>query len=320
MTVPTIESQGGTVRWLEADDGTKLRTAAFPPKGPKGKANNQGRLFFLSGFSEFIEKHLESIADWQTRGFAVWTMDWRGQGLSDRPLENRDKGHIADFDRFLADLDLVLAEVGQHAPITLVGHSMGGHLALRLAHDRPARIARLVLIAPMIDLVLPMGTHGLAQIATLGLSWFGFDDHYVPGGQDYGLWRETFEGNILTSDRARFERTVAQVRTNRQLGIGAPTIGWTRAAFRSIDEVRQSGYVEGVFAPTLVVGAGRDALVDTDAAKALMRRLPRGRFLVIEEALHEILQERDEIRARFWQAFDGFIEETGGGDDGQAQG
>ena len=315
MTVPTIEDQGGTVRWLEADDGTRLRTAAFPAKGA-----GEGRLLFLTGFSEFIEKHLESIGEWQARGFAVWTMDWRGQGLSDRPLDNPDKGHVEDFDRFLGDLDLLLAEVVPHAPITLVGHSMGGHLALRLAHDRPARIARLVLIAPMIELVLPMGTHGLAQLATLGLSWFGFDDHYAPGGQDYGQWRETFEGNILTSDRARFEATVAQIRANRALGIGAPTIGWGRAAFRSIDEIRSSGYVEAVFAPTLVVGAGRDALVDTDAAKALMRRLPRGRFLVIEDALHEILQERDEIRARFWRAFDGFVSETGGGDGGQAQG
>jgi lysophospholipase len=315
MSVPTIESQGGTVLWVEADDGARLRTASFPAKGA-----GDGKLLFLTGFSEFIEKHLETIADFQQRGFAVWTMDWRGQGLSDRSLGNRDKGHIADFDRFLADLDIVLAETVPHAPLTLVGHSMGGHLALRLAHDRPARIARAVLVAPMIDLVLPPGTHGLAHLAAIGLSLFGLADHYVPGGQDYGPWREQFEGNILTSDRRRFMAAAAQVNANRELGIGGPTFGWVRAAFRSIGEVRSYGYLEGVYAPTLVIGAGRDALVDTEAARALVRRLPRGRFVLVEDALHEILQERDDLRDRFWRAFDAFVAETGGEHDDEAQG
>lgn len=320
MTVPTIEDQGGVVHWLEADDGARLRTASFPATAPGDR-----RLLFFPGFSEFIEKHLESIADFQKRGFSVWTLDWRGQGLSHRSLPNRDKGHIGDFDRFLADIDLFLAESVPHGPLTLVGHSMGGHLALRLAHDRPARIARAVLIAPMIDIQLPPGTHSLAHLAAIGLSWIGLEDHYVPGGQDYGPWRETFEGNILTSDRARFMRTAEQVNANRLLGIGGPTYGWINAAFRSIGEIRSYGYVEGVFAPTLIVGAGRDALVDTDAARSLVRRLPRGRFVVIEEAMHEILQERDDLRDRFWRTFDAFVEETDedereGNDGGSAQG
>ena len=316
MSVPSIEDLGGTVRWIEADDGAKLRTAAFPVKG-----EDRGRLLFLSGFSEFIEKHLESIGDWQTRGFAVHTFDWRGQGLSDRALTNRDKGHVRDFEQFLADLDVVLREAVPHGPLTLVGHSMGGHLALRLAHDRPARIARAVLIAPMIDLVLPPGTHGIAHLAAMGLSWFGFDDHYVPGGQDYGPWRELFEGNVLTSDRRRFQATVDQIRANPPLRISAPTVGWAGAAFRSIGETRTPGYAEGVFAPTLVVGAGRDALVDVGAMRQMVGWLPRGRFVLIEEALHEILLERDELRNRFWRAFDGFIAEAGEEeDDGPAEG
>jgi lysophospholipase len=315
MSVPTVEDQGGVVRWVEAEDGARLRTVSFPATGP-----GEGRLLFLTGFSEFIEKHLETIGDFQKRGFAVWTMDWRGQGLSDRALDNPDKGHILDFDRFLADLDVVLAEAVPHAPLTLVGHSMGGHLALRLAHDRPARIARAVLIAPMTDLLLPPFTHGLAHLAAIGLSFLGLDDHYVPGGQDYGPWRERFEDNILTSDPRRFMATAEQVRANRALGIGGPTYGWVRAAFRSIGEIKAYGYVENVFAPTLIVAAGRDALVDTEASRALMRRLPRGRFVVVEDALHEILQERDDLRNRFWRAFDAFVAETGGEDGDEAQG
>ncbi|MBM3532120.1 MAG: alpha/beta hydrolase [Alphaproteobacteria bacterium] len=315
MSVPTIEDQGGVVRFVEADDGARLRTASFPSRGA-----GEGQLLFLTGFSEFIEKHLETIADFQKRGFAVWTMDWRGQGLSDRALDNRDKGHVVDFKHFLDDLDIVLAETVPHRPLTLVGHSMGGHLALRLAHDRPARVARAVLIAPMIELVLPPFTHGFAHLAAIGLSMLGLDDHYIPGARDYGPWREVFEGNNLTSDRRRFMVAVEQVRANRALGISGPTYGWLRSAFRSMAEIRSYGYAEGINAPTLIVGAGRDSLVDTEAARALVHRLPYGRFAMIEEALHEILHERDDLRNRFWQRFDAFVAETGEDDGNEAQG
>jgi len=314
MIPPAIEDLGGIVRWVEAEDGAKLRTASFPAKlTGRGKARTvaKGRILFLTGFSEFIEKHLETIGELQGRGFQVFTLDWRGQGLSTRMLPNRSKGHVDDFGRFMEDLEVVLRETVPHGPITLMGHSMGGHLALRLAQERPARISRGVLIAPMIDILLPPFVHSLARMAALGMSWVGLNDHYAPGAQDYGPWREEFAGNILTSDRGRFEQSAAYMRGNPDLGIGGPTIGWVRAAFNSIDETRAAGYAEGILAPILIVGAGRDQLVDTSALAPLAHRLPRVRLVVIEDSMHEILKERDEIRARFWEAFDTFIEDTG---------
>jgi len=37
--------------------------------------------------------------------------------------------------------------------------------------------------------------------------------------------------------------------------------------------------------------------------------MPHGRYLEIENSQHEILNERDVIRAQFWQAFDAFMAE-----------
>ena len=39
------------------------------------------------------------------RGLDVYTMDWRGQGLSDRHLENPQKGHIETLEEYLSDLN-----------------------------------------------------------------------------------------------------------------------------------------------------------------------------------------------------------------------
>lgn len=67
--------------------------------------------------------------------------DWRGFGHS-MPPAPCDHYHFADY---LGDLDALLdhyAPEGQ--PVDLVGHSMGGNVAMLYAGSRPARIRRLV--------------------------------------------------------------------------------------------------------------------------------------------------------------------------------
>ena len=41
-------------------------------------------------------------------GFAVATLDWRGQGLSDRPLEDPLLGHVENFATYESDLQIFL--------------------------------------------------------------------------------------------------------------------------------------------------------------------------------------------------------------------
>ncbi len=69
--------------------------------------------------------------------------DWRGFGLSDGG--GADNYWMADY---LADLDLLLdhyAGTGEAArAVDLVGHSMGGNIAMQYAGVRPQRIRRLV--------------------------------------------------------------------------------------------------------------------------------------------------------------------------------
>ena len=65
----------------------------------------------LNGQTEFIEKYFEVIDDLRARGFSVVTMDWRGQGGSDRLLANPLKAHIADFAQYDEDLAILMREV-----------------------------------------------------------------------------------------------------------------------------------------------------------------------------------------------------------------
>jgi pimeloyl-ACP methyl ester carboxylesterase len=65
--------------------------------------------------------------------------DWRGFGLSDAP--GSDSYWFPDY---MGDLDAIIDELSPHAPLDLVGHSMGGNIVMTYAGVRPQRIRRLV--------------------------------------------------------------------------------------------------------------------------------------------------------------------------------
>jgi lysophospholipase len=62
--------------------------------------------------------------------------------------------------------------------------------------------------------------------------------------------------------------------------------------------------VEAIAIPVTIVAAGDDSRVLTADEKAIAARITSGRYLEIEGAFHEILVETDDVRARFWAAFD----------------
>src|SRR5215469_13020190 len=84
---------------IKTPDGVNLRFARWAP--PPGR---KGTVVVLQGRAEFIEKYFETVRDLRARGFAVATFDWRGQGLSDRALDDRAKGYVRNFGEYQTDL------------------------------------------------------------------------------------------------------------------------------------------------------------------------------------------------------------------------
>ena len=303
---------GARTRWLKTADGVRLRTAVWFPAGEQ----RRGTIVLLGGRSEFIEKYFEVIGELLARGFAVATMDWRGQGLSDRLLDDARKGHIDDFATFDADLAQFMEEVvaaEMPLPWVALAHSMGGHLVLRAAHDHPDWFAGLILLAPMLGLNLggKAAQAALRAYAKMA-SALGGGSAYVLGGGPKSAADTDFEHNILTSDVRRYARVQAIERARPDLALGAATIGWLKAALASIDRLSEADYLGSVRMPILMVEAGRDALITSSSLGHAAQCLPRAELLTIGDARHEILIERDELRRRFWAAFDRFIEKNFG--------
>ncbi|MEY4978527.1 MAG: hypothetical protein RLZZ352_797 [Pseudomonadota bacterium] len=90
---------------------------------------------------------MDVAASWQFMVDALsqprWIVapDWRGFG------ESRPSGPAPDcywFPDYLADLDVLLDQLCPDQPVDLVGHSMGGNVAMVYGGVRPQRIRRLV--------------------------------------------------------------------------------------------------------------------------------------------------------------------------------
>lgn len=299
---------GAVVGTFAGKDGVQLRFARWDAtRGPR-----RGTICVFPGRAEPIEKYFEVIADLRRRGFAVAIHDLRGQGGSARLLPNSRKGHVESFADYDGDLfrfmkDIVLPDCPP--PFIALGHSMGGNILLRQSIVPGLWFDRMVLSAPLLDIArerlhmppkLARFYAGVLGIGPLGRA-------YVPGGGDKAEELRGFEGNPFTSDRERFERYRQLLEMRPDLGIGAPTIGWVRAAYRSCNMIMEPEFAMRVRIPMLLVAAGQDRVVSSSAIETFASRLKIGARVALAGSLHELLHEREEIRQRFWAAFDAYL-------------
>ena len=294
--------------YFTTPDKIRIRYATFP----KTEGAAKGTVCLVHGRTEYIEKYFETIADFQRRGFAVATFDWRGQGGSDRLIANRMLGYVRSFDEYWTDLRSFHANVllpDCPGPYYLVGHSMGGLVSLLTATRDRMMFDRVFLSAPMIGLDRqPMSFSGMALLAdTLSLLGMG----QVPVGRDADEVpsEKLFANNPLTSDLGRYMRMVETYRQHPEITIGKPTFRWAAAAMHAMARAAQDKFPLAIKVPVLMLAAARDNVVSTAWTEQLGLRMRTGRHTVIPAARHELFMETDAIRAQVFAAFDAFITE-----------
>lgn len=299
--------EGARAGYFVTADNVRLRYALFPRKGEV----QRGTVCILQGRAEFIEKYFETIADFQSRGFAVATFDFRGQGGSDR-LGSKRQGFVDRFEDYWTDLK------GFHAgillpdcppPFYLVAHSMGGLVALDAGRRDRLMFDRMFLSAPLIALEGQLlGMAGLSRVAST-LSFLGLGRTRIPGRREREMSEKSFAGNPLTGDLRRYLRSAEVLRAQPALGTGAPAIQWLAAATDMMGQAARDSFPGSVKIPVLMLAAARDRIVSTPAIEQMGLRMRTGRHVVIPAAQHELFMETDAIRGQVLAAFDAFITE-----------
>jgi lysophospholipase len=298
---------GAVADMLKTPDGVSIRFARWP--APPGR---KGTVCIFQGRTEFIEKYFEVVRELNARGFAVATIDWRGQGLSERSLREARKGHVTSFEKYGVDLDTFMREVvlpDCPPPLFGLANSMGAAVLMRAAARGRRWFDRMVLCAPMIRLT---NIRMLSVVPTIVrvMRIAGLGGSFVPGGGVTSQATMPFLKNQVTSDPVRHARSAAVLHAEPALALGAPTVAWLDSAFRVMAELSNPVFPAKLRQPMLIVACGSDALVSTAAIEEFGSRLRVGSHLILPGAKHEVLMERDGFRSQFWAAFDAYIPGT----------
>jgi lysophospholipase len=292
---------------IKTSDGLSIRFARWAP--PPGR---KGTVCLFQGRAEFIEKYFETVRDLRARGFAVATIDWRGQGLSERMLSNPRKGYVGSFSEYDLDLDAFVNDVvlpDCPPPIFALAHSMGATVLLRAARRGQRWFDRMVLLAPLIGLP-GLRRLQVTRVTVKTMRLLGLGGMYVPGGDASVMMQRPFADNLLTSDPVRYARNIAVLEAEPSLSVAWPTVAWADSAFKVMNELVEPGYPSKIRQPILIIAAGQDHIVSTAAIDSFAVRLRAGSHLIVPGARHELLMEQDRFRDQVFAAFDAFVPGT----------
>ena len=127
-----------------ARDGTRLFERCWRPGG-----GPRAEVLLVHGFIEHGGRYAPTAEALARRGYAVSVMDLRGHGKSAGP-----RCWIRGFDEYVNDLDCFFARVvrrGEGKPVFVLGHSLGGLIALRWCIGCRREPSGLILSGPVLQ-------------------------------------------------------------------------------------------------------------------------------------------------------------------------
>ncbi len=212
---------------------------------PAGPAT--GVVLLCHGLGEHSGRYGNVVDALVPDGWAVYGLDHRGHGLS-----GGRRAHLDDYADWLADYDTFRrAVVARHPglPVFLLGHSMGGQIALAYALDHQDDLAGLVLSAPALasnavpKQLVPL-LMGLSRIAKT----------LRPAGID---------GTKVSKDPA----VIAAYQADPLVYQGNPTLGLSASLFRQFGPLVERSRELRI--PLLLQHGSADVLTDPAGTRAL---------------------------------------------------
>ncbi|MBL8629821.1 MAG: alpha/beta hydrolase [Rhodospirillaceae bacterium] len=290
------------LRWgqFRCNDGIQLRTCSLQP------AEAWADAVLVGGFAEFIEKYFELMTDLATAGIAVWSFDWRGQGLSDR---SGTHAVPRNFARDVNDLAAYANHITpRQRPRVLIAHSMGGAIGLRTLATHPGLFDAAVLSAPMVGVSTAGLPLWLAHTIAAGGVALGFSNALIPGLAGSALDQDIRVVDSQTShDPIRSTLMQQWFRANPALTVDGVSFGWYDSALRFCQSFSDLSPFRHVTTPVLLGTTGHDVFVRNGPIDDVARALPHATRRHYPDAKHELFHERDDIRTDWVNAVITFL-------------
>jgi acylglycerol lipase len=236
LTPDRVDGHLGGVR------GVELYWQGWLPEGPPN-----GLVLLCHGLGEHSGRYGNVVDALVPDGWAVYGLDHRGHGLS-----GGRRAHLDRYDDWLADYDTFRRHVvARHPglPVFLLGHSMGGQIALAYALDHQADLKGLVLSAPA------LASNAVPKAAVPVLKALA---RVAPTLRPAGI-----DGTKVSKDPA----VVAAYQSDPLVHQGNPTLGLSAALFAQFDVLPERA--RGLTLPLLLQHGSLDVLTEPAGTRAL---------------------------------------------------
>jgi alpha-beta hydrolase superfamily lysophospholipase len=226
-------------------------------------AADPARLVVLvHGYGEHIGRYEHVARALVARGATVIGPDHVGHGRS-----AGERALVEDFEAVVDDVRAVVQRARDRLPVVMVGHSMGGLIAIRFAQRHGQDLAGLVLSAPAVGLSPVFG------------QWLAAPEIPAEPIDVATLSRDPAVGAAYAGDELVYHG------------------GWKRAtleAFMAADTMIAQGPGFGEL-PLLYIQGTDDQLVPVELARPVVERLagPNSEWHFVEGARHELFNELD---------------------------
>lgn len=268
-----------TARSLSAVDGTPLKGDSYVPTA----GATRGVAVVVPGYCDHRGRYRHVAAHLVAAGYQVLTCDLRGHGESAgvRGFVQRFSDYVDDLRAFVSEARRLAGPGGTGSKPLLVGHSMGGLVALQYVLAEPDAAAALALSAPFLGIKVKvpgwkrtLGTAASKLVPTLAM----------PNG--------------IPAEHLSHDTSIVEGYKTDPLVTHNATARWfTETLAAHADTLARAGRIR---LPVLMQQPGDDRIVDGPAAEAVFERLGSAdkNLTAYPGLYHEIFNERTADRQR----------------------
>src|SRR5215469_13331966 len=282
-------------------DGAQLR---YGHAEPNGRAH--GIIVITPGYASPAEEFFETARDFLRAGYAVWILDRRGQGGSDRWPDLGQRAYLTSLateTRDLGQFGALVKAKAQGAPLFLVGESLGGPIGLGLLHDDPAAFRAAAFSSPAIDFQTGSLPKGGVRVLTSFLSGIGFGGSYAFGQHDWRFNPDTGGPNDTAfDDRERALAHDGWLLAHPAFREGGATNGFVHALFLAADTEQAPGWAQHITTPVLIGMTPGDKSASPSAMVTACNAMHDCRLDKYPGAAHALFNDRDATRAKWMKS------------------